>query len=146
MAYKEGGRLIWVRRETEQKELHYPLWVYEWLPLWTYLVIAETSQEENPYYLWHAVAGLSVIVIGTTSPWSILIYLLTYFYILALESWSLTYSAWGCYFPIKHIFTSSFLSQFPFYGTVSIIQRSSLIFRNLRDGKRLQCTVAQRRA
>lgn len=39
---------------------------------------------------------------------------------------------WACYFPIKYIFPSSFLSQFPFHGTISIVQENWLMLRKFR--------------
>lgn len=68
----------------------------------------------------------------TVSAWSILMCLLTYFYIPALKSSAANLRAWARYFPIKYIFTSSFLSQFPFYGLVSVVQRNWLISQKLR--------------
>lgn len=68
----------------------------------------------------------------TGSSWSILMCLLTYFYIPALKSSASNLRAWARYFPIKYIFTSSFLSQFPFYGPVSVVQRNWLISWKLR--------------
>lgn len=67
MGYKEGGRLDWVRGgKWTLKKLYYHLRAYEWLPRWAYLVTAETVEEENAYYLWHAAAGLAVTVTGNS--------------------------------------------------------------------------------
>lgn len=49
--------------------------------------------------------------------------LLAYFYIPALKSSAANLRAWARYFPIKYIFTSGFLSQFPFNGLVSVVPK-----------------------